>query len=181
MKERYEIILAGAGGQGLILCGMILAEAAIAEGKNVVQTQSYGIATRGGFSKSEVIMDREEIIFQQIQRPDVVLALTEQAMAMFASAGPEVQIFYDSTLLGTRPGQNLHGYPFSALASELGHGGTANIIALGVMAVLTGMVKVESLVSVLSSRFSGKTADLNIKALYTGVKLVEKITKGDPL
>ncbi len=56
-KERYEVILAGSGGQGLVLSGIMLAEAAILEGKNVVQTVSYGIASRGGFSMAGVIID----------------------------------------------------------------------------------------------------------------------------
>ena len=74
-----EFILAGTGGQGLILAGILLAEAAILDGRNVVQTQSYGIASRGGLSQAEVIIDDEEIIFQQVRKPDCILALTEEA------------------------------------------------------------------------------------------------------
>ena len=75
-KRHFEVILAGTGGQGLILSGILLAEAAILEGKNVAQTQSYGIASRGGLSLAEVIIDTDEIIFQQVQNPDCILALT---------------------------------------------------------------------------------------------------------
>lgn len=174
MKEKFEVIMAGSGGQGLIMSGIILAEAAILEGKNAVQTQSYGIASRGGFSQSEVIISGEEIIFQQVQQPDVVLALTEQAMEMYSCIDGKTPVFYDTTLLKTVTGDSLYGYPFTAMANNLGHTGTANIIALGAMAAMTGMVKVESLATVLNRRFSGKTADLNIQALYTGVELVEK-------
>ena len=57
MANRYEIRLAGSGGQGLILAGVILAEAAgIYDGKFVCQTQSYGPAARGGASKAEVVI-----------------------------------------------------------------------------------------------------------------------------
>lgn len=174
MKVKHEVILAGSGGQGLVVSGILLAEAAILEGKNAVQTQSYGIASRGGFSKSEVIISDEEIIFQQVQEPDVILALTEQAMGMYASDQSQVPVFYDTTLLNTREGDNLYGFPFTELASKLGHVGTANTIALGAMATLTGMVKVESLATALKRRFSGKVADMNIKALDTGVQLVKK-------
>jgi 2-oxoglutarate ferredoxin oxidoreductase subunit gamma len=173
MKDKYEVIMAGSGGQGLVSCGIILAEAAIIEGMNAVQTQSYGIASRGGFSKSEVIISKNEIVFQQVQEPDVVLALTEQAMEMYASVQSEIPVFYDTTLLKTRIGDNLYGYPFTELASELGHVGVANIIALGAMAALTGMVKTESLARALKRRFSGKVAEMNIKALNTGVELVK--------
>jgi len=175
MKVQHEIIMAGSGGQGLVSCGIILAEAAILEGKNAVQTQSYGIASRGGFSKSEVIISDSEIIFQQVQKPDIVLVLTEQAMEMYATIESSIPVLYDTTLLKTRVGDNLHGFPFTELASKLGHVGTANVIALGAMAALTGMVKIESLAGVLKGKFSGKVVDMNIKALNTGIELVKKV------
>ena len=134
-KERYEVILSGSGGQGLVVSGMMLAEAAILEGKNVVQTVSYGIATRGGFSMSGVIIDREEIIFQEVQNADLVLALTEEAMEKFqSSAGSGTDVYYDTTLIKDREGEHLYGHPFTDMASRLGHVGMANIIALGCMA-----------------------------------------------
>ncbi|MBC7347364.1 MAG: 2-oxoacid:acceptor oxidoreductase family protein [Clostridia bacterium] len=174
MKKQYEVILAGAGGQGLIVCGIMLAEAAVLEGKNVVQTQSYGIASRGGFSQSEVIISEEEIIFQQVQAPDLILALTQAAFERYAPLAAHAPLFFDTTLVKTGPGQNLYGYPFLTLASELGHEGMANIIALGAMAALTGMVRPESLAQVLRRRFAGQTAEMNVKALYTGCELIKK-------
>ncbi len=105
-KERYEVILAGSGGQGLVLSGIMLAEAAILEGKNVVQSVSYGIASRGGFSMAGVIIDREEIIFQEVENADVVLALTEEAMEKFqALSEAGAAIVYDTTLLKPRTGK----------------------------------------------------------------------------
>ena len=57
MLDRFEIRLSGTGGQGLVLAGIILAEAAgIYEGKNVVQTGSYGPAARGGTSRADVVI-----------------------------------------------------------------------------------------------------------------------------
>ena len=166
------MILSGSGGQGLVVSGMMLAEAAIMEGKNVVQTVSYGIATRGGFSMAEVIIDREEIIFQEVQNADIVLALTEEAMEKFqSSAGSGTDVFYDTTLIKDREGEHLYGHPFTDMASRLGHVGMANIIALGCMAQNKGMVKTESLADVIRKRFSGKTLALNIGALEAGAAL----------
>ena len=71
VADRTEIRLAGEGGQGMILAGIILAEAAaIYDGKNAVQSQSYGPEARGGASKSEVIIASEEIDF-----PEVIVAV----------------------------------------------------------------------------------------------------------
>ena len=171
-KERYEVILAGSGGQGLVLSGIMLAEAAILEGKNVVQSVSYGIASRGGFSMAGVIIDREEIIFQEVENADVVLALTEEAMEKFqALSEGGAAIVYDTTLLKPRRGERLYGQPFTDMASRMGNVGMANIIALGYMAKVNGMVKTESLAEVIRRRFSGNVRDANLKALQAGGEL----------
>ncbi len=172
-KGRYEVILAGSGGQGLVVSGIMLAEAAILEEKNVVQTVSYGIATRGGFSMAGVIIDRDEIIFQEVENADVVLALTEEALEKFRELSARgAAIFYDTTLMKTHPGENLYGYPFTDMASRMGHVGMANIIALGCMAKMIGMVRQESLAEVIRKRFSGNVQAMNLQALESGVNLV---------
>lgn len=171
-RDRYEVVMAGSGGQGLIVSGMILGEAAMLEGKNVVQTQSYGIASRGGFSQAEVIIDKGEIIFQQVEAPDIALALTEEAMERYMPlAASGTPVFYDTSLLTTRAGDYLYGFPFTEMGAKLGHAGTANMIALGAMSALTGVVSLESLAGVVSRRFSGKTAEMNLKALQAGASL----------
>ncbi|MBI2355520.1 MAG: 2-oxoacid:acceptor oxidoreductase family protein [Deltaproteobacteria bacterium] len=172
-QGRYEIILAGSGGQGLVLSGMMLAEAAILEGKNTVQTQSYGIASRGGLSLAEVIIDDREIIFQQVQEPDVVLALTEESLERYqALAGQGVPVFYDTTLARARSGANLFGHPFTRIASELGNSASVNILALGALAAACPIVKTESLEMVIRGRFRKEAAELNMKALRMGIGLV---------
>jgi 2-oxoglutarate ferredoxin oxidoreductase subunit gamma len=171
-KERYEVILAGSGGQGLVLSGIMLAEAAILEGKNVVQSVSYGIASRGGFSMAGVIIDREEIIFQEVENADIVLALTEEAMEKFQGLSERgAAVVYDTTLLKPRQRERLYGQPFTDMASRLGHVGMANIIALGYMAKANGMVGTASLAEVINRRFSGSVLDANLKALQAGVEL----------
>jgi 2-oxoglutarate ferredoxin oxidoreductase subunit gamma len=171
-KDRYEVIMAGSGGQGLVLSGIMLAEAAILEGKNVVQTVSYGIASRGGFSMAEVIIDQEEIVFQQVQNADVVLTLTEDAMERFLPLSERgAAIFYDSVLLKAREGTHFYGRPFTEMADRMGNVGMSNIIALGYMAEMKGMILPESLAEVISNRFSGKVRDANLAALQAGIVL----------
>ena len=174
-RKRYEVILAGSGGQGLVLSGIMLGEAAILEGKVVVQTQSYGIASRGGLSLTEVIMDHEEIIYQQVQEPDIILTLTEEALEKYLPfSEKQVAIFYDTTLVKARPGTNLTGYPFTRIASDLGNLGSVNILSLGAMIAKIPMVKKESLVRVIQKRFKGKTLEMNLQALEAGADLIRK-------
>lgn len=156
----------------MVVSGIMLAEAAILDGKNVVQTQSYGIASRGGFSQAEVIMDRDEIIFQNVEKPDMVLCMSEEAMEKHHRLGESgIPIFYDTTLLKAHGGENLIGYPFTELANELGNAGVANTIALGAMVRRSPMVKFESLEVVLAKKYSGHMAEVNIKGLKIGIGL----------
>src|SRR6056297_1427968 len=78
--DRFEIRLSGAGGQGMILAGIIIAEAALhEEGLNVTQTQSYGPESRGGASRAEVVLSKEVIDFPKVINPDILVALTQKA------------------------------------------------------------------------------------------------------
>ena len=62
MSQRYEIRLAGEGGQGMLLAGAILAEAAaIYDGRNVIMTQAYAPQQRGGFTETELVLSDGEI------------------------------------------------------------------------------------------------------------------------
>jgi 2-oxoglutarate ferredoxin oxidoreductase subunit gamma len=172
MNQHSEIILAGSGGQGLILSGILLAQAAMLEGKNVVQTQSYGIASRGGLSLAEVIVDADEIIFQQVRAPSCVLALTEEAVKKFETwADRGVPLLYDSTLAAARSGDKFIGRDFTRQASALGNAGSVNILALAALAAYTRVVKIASLEGLLRKRFSGPALELNLKLLAAGSAL----------
>jgi 2-oxoglutarate ferredoxin oxidoreductase subunit gamma len=94
MDKRTEIRLAGEGGQGMILAGIILAEAAaIYDGKQAVQTQSYGPEARGGASRSEVIISEGEIDHPEVLSADIVIALSRQAYKKFAQTVKAVSRF----------------------------------------------------------------------------------------
>jgi 2-oxoglutarate ferredoxin oxidoreductase subunit gamma len=83
---RYEVRLAGEGGQGLILAGVILAEAAAAtEGTYVAQTQSYGPEARGGASRSEVVISDHEIDYPRVVEADLLLAMSQEAYDRFGA------------------------------------------------------------------------------------------------
>ena len=79
-EDRYEVRLSGSGGQGLILAGVMLAEAVgVGDGKNAVQTQSYGPEARGGASRSDVVIAEGEIYYPKTMKLDLLLALTQEA------------------------------------------------------------------------------------------------------
>ena len=173
MKQRYEIIFAGSGGQGLVLSARLLGLAAILEGKNVVQTQSVlGDSQRGGLSVAEVLIDEEEIIFQQVEQPDVILALGDMAIKKYAGASARFGMFYESGLadLGERPG--LYAFPFAELAAKLGY--AANMIALGVIIARTEPVTFDSMAKAIRQSFSETSAAKNLEALRYGLELAKE-------
>lgn len=172
MTQNCEILLSGTGGQGLILAGQILAEAVVRDGKNAVQTQSYGPEARGGASRAEVIISDGEIDYPRVTRPDVLLVMSQEALKKFAGKLDEDSILMvDSTNINDIPATSAKVFkiPYSRIAKEtIGKEMVANIVALGALAAVTGVVTKESLMSALMSRIPRGTEALNKKALELG-------------
>jgi 2-oxoglutarate ferredoxin oxidoreductase subunit gamma len=181
MQERLEIRLAGSGGQGLILAGMILAEAAgIHEGKFVTQTQSYGPEARGGASKSEVVVSDLEIDYPQAMKPDILLCMNQTACDAYIF---DVQlggtIIVDASLVQHLPTTRAIALPFTKIArEEVGREMMANIVALAALITLTGVVSRKSLEDAVLARVPKGTGDLNKKALQAGIKAAQAYLKG---
>ena len=174
MSQTSEILLSGTGGQGLILAGQILAEAVVRDGKNTVQTQSYGPEARGGASKTEIIISDDEIDYPKVTRPDVLLVMSQEALNRFAGLLDENGILIvDSTYIQEIPATKAKVYkiPYSKIAKEtLGKEMVANIVALGSLSAISGAVTKESLLLALMARVPRGTEALNQKALEIGWK-----------
>ena len=168
--------LSGSGGQGLILAGIILAEAAIADGKEAVQSQSYGPEARGGSSKSEVIISETAIHYPKVLGPDFLLAMTQEAMNKYAVDLKEDGILVtDSTFVKEVPEKfkNIYSVPITKMAKEeLGRDLFANIIALGTVAKLTKAVSYQALEEAVLARVPKGTEEVNRKALQLGYNAV---------
>ena len=101
---RKQLRLSGSGGQGVITAAIIFAEAAVSEGFDAVQSQSYGPEARGGASKSEVIIDDGKIFHPHVHCPDVVLAMTQKAAdKYFADLSTDGILLLDSDLVPNVP------------------------------------------------------------------------------
>lgn len=173
MSNRYEIRLAGLGGQGLVLAGVILAEAAsIFENKNAVQSQSYGPESRGGASKSEVIISADEIDYPKATHIDLLLCLTDAAAEKYIKDCPETAlIIADSDLVPSEIPARFRSVkaPITRLAREtVGKEFVTNIVALGLIRELTGVVSEEALDKAVLGRVPKGTEDLNKRALEVG-------------
>jgi 2-oxoglutarate ferredoxin oxidoreductase subunit gamma len=177
MATRYEVRLSGSGGQGLVLGGVILAEAvALYEGINAVQTQSYGPEARGGASKSEVIISDSDIDYPKATKIDLLLALTQEACEKYS---PDLKdggiILADSRMVTELPKGNYKVYhlPIIDTAKEkVGKVFVANIVALGAIAGLIDEVSFESVEKAVLKRVPKGTEELNKRALKLGYELV---------
>ncbi len=173
MSDRYEIRFSGSGGQGMILAGIIMTEAAAIYGdKNAAQSQSYGPESRGGASKAEVIISDKQIDYPKATAIDCMLALTQQACTKYHKDIKDGGILLiDSDEVKDIPKGNfkLKSFPIIETArKELGKTIVANIIALGMITELTGIVTHEAIEKAVLSRVPKPFLELNKKALQIG-------------
>ncbi len=177
---RYEIRLSGAGGQGLILAGVILAEAAaIYDGKNATQSQSYGPEARGGASKSEVIISDEDIYYPKATHINLLLALTQEACDKYlADLQPGGTLLIDDLRVKDIPEGDFTVYSLPILQTaqeKVGKIIVANIVALGALVEISNVVSNDALESAVLARVPRGTEELNRRALDAGVKIAKKL------
>lgn len=178
MSERFEIRLAGEGGQGMILAGLILAEAAaVYAGKNAVQSQSYGPEARGGASKSEVIISDGEIDYPEVMEADVLVAMGQEACdKYFYDLKKDGLLIVDSDHVGRVPTSKAIRVPITRLATETtGKPITANVVALGLLVGLTGIVPQAAIEKAVLARAPKGTEEMNRLALLAGLNEAAKI------
>ena len=157
----------------MILSGIIMAEAAsIFGGKEAAQSQSYGPESRGGASKSEVIVSSEPVDYPKATSIDAMLAMTqESATKYYKDVKKDGILLVDSDEVKDIPKGDFKLYKFPIIATardELGKTIVANIISLGLMTELTGIVKREDIEQAVLSRVPPAFLELNKKALQIG-------------
>ncbi|MDD5015998.1 MAG: 2-oxoacid:acceptor oxidoreductase family protein [Atribacterota bacterium] len=185
MKGRIEMCLSGSGGQGLILAGIILAEAAgIYDGKEAAQTQSYGPEARGGASRSEVVISNDVIDYPKVISADILLALTQTACNKYVkNLNKDGILVADSTLVTEVPtiSNKIYLFPIAETAQKIfGTKLVTNIISLGIIVGLTEVVSQEAIQKAVCSRVPVKAREVNENALLLGFDMAKdfKTKKG---
>lgn len=177
-KDPYYIRLSGRGGQGILLAGVLVAEAGMHDGLQVVQTQSYGPEARLGASKSEVILCREEIAHPEVILPDLLLCLSRDAYLRYGPYLAEDGVrVVDERLLREVEVEETIALPIMESARAVGEVLVANVIALGALVALTGMVSEESLRRAIRDRVKPAFRELNEQALDAGLKLGAQVRR----
>lgn len=174
MKDPIQVRFSGAGGQGLITAGVILAEAAMMDGLNVVQTQTYGPEARLGSSKSEVIISKGRIAYPEVTTPDVLLCMSQEAARKYlAKVSPETIVIVDSTNVPAdipSPGRIVR-LAITDAAVRIGGKVVANTVALCAMNTVVPMVSRDCLMRAIAARVPAKFRELNQRAGEAGETL----------
>jgi len=176
--SRHELRIAGFGGQGVITAGYVLANAAsIHEGKHALMTQSYGPEARGGACKADIIISDEPIDYPKTSSLDYLVALSVDAYTMFNEEVREGgAIIYDGGFVSIpdahrKRGVSFHGVPAAEVAEELGSPLSANMVMLGSLLRVTGVVGPDAVREAIRERFPRRAA-VNLEALERGRELV---------
>ncbi len=174
-RDFIEVRFGGSGGQGVVLMGIILAVAANRDCRCVVQTESYGPEARGGHSRSDVIISDNPIDYPKLDRADLFVALSQAAADGYVKTlRKDGILIYDSERVLTLPkfGGAIFGVPFTSLAKEeTGRTQTTNVLTLGAVVGITGVVSVESIRKAVFEAVPRGTTEVNGKALAKGLSL----------
>ena len=174
--EATRIVLSGYGGQGIITASILLAEAAaIYEGLNAVQSQSYGPEARGGATRADVIISEEPINFPKVLNPHILVCLSQEAYNKFwgiIRPGGLLVIEKKFVIID----QNVEARQqvldmYETVLKEIGNPIVFNICMLGALIGLTGLVKLDSIKELLETKVPPEFINMNKTALDIGFKL----------
>jgi 2-oxoglutarate ferredoxin oxidoreductase subunit gamma len=182
-----QIIIAGFGGQGIILAGKLLAQAAMHSGKEVTYMPSYGAEMRGGTANCMVIIADEPIASPLVENPDSAIVMNQASLDKFAEKlTPGGLLIYNSSLANQPSGAcgalKTVAIPADDIALELGDKRCANMVALGAYLESRNCLRpdaaAEALPDVLAKRYHN-TIKINTDALHRGADFVKNVNKND--
>lgn len=178
-----EVIIAGFGGQGIILAGKLLAQTAMTAGREVTYMPAYGAEVRGGTANCMVIIADEPIASPLVSRPNSLIAMNKASLNKFAGrVKPGGLLVFNSSLVDENNLDPLDEtidilpVPADKVAVTLGNQKAANMVALGAYLQRTGLFSADaaaqSLPDVLARRYH-KTLPVNTKALQRGAEFAK--------
>jgi 2-oxoglutarate ferredoxin oxidoreductase subunit gamma len=167
---KHEVRISGFGGQGVALAAMVLGKAAVLyEDLEGVMTQSYGPEARGGASSADVILADAPIAYPFIEQADILIALSQEAYQKYRPlAKKDALVLIDRDLVQPDEKDKVKAIPATKLAEGLGRRIVTNIVMLGFLTAVSGLVKRENMEKALEESVKAKTVPLNLKAFATG-------------
>ncbi len=178
----YDVFISGFGGQGILLAGQLLAEAAMVKGLNVTFFPSYGVEMRGGTARCTVVFSDDQIGSPIVDTPRCVIAMNQPSLVRYREAVSPGGLFIVNTSLARsndacRDDVTVLDVPMSQIAIDLGNARLANMVALGAFAQSSGAIAVKDLAAALETVISArnrKLIPLNEKAITEGARHARK-------
>ena len=178
----YDVFISGFGGQGILLAGQLLAEAAMEKGLEVTFFPSYGVEMRGGTARCTVILSDEEIGSPIVDYPGCVIAMNQPSLLRYQDSVTDGGLFIVNSSLArsediSRDGIVVRQVPISELAIELGNARLANMVALGALAYYSDVIspgEIAGALEVVISARNRKLIPLNEKAILEGARYAEE-------
>lgn len=170
---KREIRICGFGGQGVVTAAVILGKAAaVYDGLTACQVQSYGPEARGGAARAEVIIADHPIGYPGIHLADVLVAMSQEAYNRYGGAiKPGATVIIDPDLVFRRDeSQAVTPVRAAKIAEDLGNTVVANIVMLGALTALTGVVSPEALLAATLDSVPARFRELNRRALEAGMQ-----------
>ncbi|MEA2066142.1 MAG: 2-oxoacid:acceptor oxidoreductase family protein [Thermotogota bacterium] len=178
MKENI-LIIAGFGGQGVMLMGQVLATAAMIEDKHSTWLPSYGPEMRGGTANCTVVISEEMIGSPIADTPTSVIAMNIPSLLKFEEKlSPEGLLIINSSVVDREPSRKdiqVAKIDANKIAEEIGNLRVANMVVLGAYVEKTGLISMESIEKAFERKLTGKKAkliDMNTKAVKAGMEAV---------
>lgn len=178
----WQIRIGGVGGQGIVLASKLLGVAAsLFDGKEAVCTQVYGPEARGGAARSDVVISDEPVDYPFVTEADVLAVMFPEAYTKFRPMLKDGGLLIaDTTLVEPDADEkNVCPLPATDIADEVGNRLTRNVVLLGCLIGLTGVVSRESMVEAIRKSMKPKIVDINIQALDAGMKFAEEFMTGE--
>jgi len=181
-QDSYEeIIVAGFGGQGIMLAGRLLAQTAMKAGKEVTYMPSYGAEVRGGTANCMVIIANEPIASPLVDKPDSLIVMNKASLNKFASRLKNGGLLVmNSSLIETKPQLDdsieITAVPADEIAIELGNKKAANMVALGAYFQKRGILSPDTAAACLPDTIAKryhKTLPVNTEAIHRGAEFTE--------
>ncbi len=178
LEMKTTVRFAGMGGQGIIFAGIVLARAAALyerkEGKELfaIQTQSYGPAARGESSKCDIVIADTPKFHPFLDRPDFFVVMSQPALDKYLEdTRPSTIVILDEDAVESRPDLTYYDIPAFRRAEELGSRGSANMVMLGALVQISGIVSTESALKAITDMSPPGTLEGNNKAFVEGYHL----------
>ena len=173
---KYEIIIAGIGGQGVVSSGILLAQAGLLSGLHAAQSGSYSAQVRGAFTRADLVLSDESVDYPYATLADALVCLSSEGLSRgLAHLKKGGLLLLDSTVIPADEQKNdkagdVVAIPATQIATDLGRAQSANLVLIGAFLKKTGILTEEKLREALTIVLKGKSLDVNFACLEKGLE-----------